>query len=75
MKQTTVIAIVLGILVLISAVQAFQLNGLKEKVVDGELSIGTASSGTPVASSGGSGSAPKELPKSLQDLPTMVGGC
>lgn len=74
MKQTTLIAIVLGILVLISVVQAFQLNGLKEKVAEGQLEVKSASSSTAVASSGTSRKT-ASLPASVKNLPKMVGGC
>jgi hypothetical protein len=75
MKYTTLIGIVLGVLVLISVVQALQLTGLKGKLSEGGVSV-KASTGSTVATSGDS--APKRtqaVPKSLQDLPTMVGGC
>ena len=35
MKQTTIVAIVLGVLVIVSAVQSFQLSKLKEKIAGG----------------------------------------
>lgn len=72
MKTTTIIAIVLGVLVLISAVQAFQLNGLKAKVEQGQVGFSSGGSATPLASGAGSGSG---VPPSLDDLPQMVGGC
>jgi len=79
MKATTIVAVILGILVLISVVQAFQLNSLKTKIKEGQLSVGSSSSKTtPLASSGGSGKpagSPASLPSSVKDLPQMVGGC
>jgi regulatory protein YycH of two-component signal transduction system YycFG len=75
MKQTTIVAVILAVLVLISVVQAFQLNSLKAKVSDGQLSVGSSSGKTPVASSGDSGKKTASLPSSIKDLPTMVGGC
>ena len=69
MKQTAIIAIILGVLLLVSAVQAYQLTTLKSKVAEGKLSVGSAPAG---ASSVGSGGA---VPKSIQNLPSMVGGC
>jgi len=68
MDKNVVIAIVLGALVLIAGVQAFQLFTLKNKLAEGSLSAGA----TPQA--GSSGSSP-QLPSSLQNLPSMVGGC
>ena len=75
MKSTTVVALILGVLVLISVVQAFQLNSLKSKVSEGQLSVGSSSVSTPVASSGDSGKKAASLPSSIKDLPQMVGGC
>jgi hypothetical protein len=68
MNKNVVIAIVLGALVLIAGVQAFQLFTLKTKLASGEISTGTPTQ------SGGSGSSP-QLPSNLQNLPNMVGGC
>ncbi len=76
MKSTTIVAIILGVLVLISVVQAFQLNSLKNKVVEGSLSVGSSGSKTVVAtSSGDSGKTTASLPASVKNLPQMVGGC
>ena len=80
MKTTTIITVILGILVLISVVQAFQLNSLKEKVSEGQLSVSSSgsSSGTAVSSSGSSSNSGKTtaaLPSSIKNLPQMVGGC
>ena len=72
MDKNVVIAIVLGALVLIAAVQAVQLFSLKDKLASG--SIGTASAGVAVQASGGGGGSPK-LPSNLENLPGMVGGC
>lgn len=76
MKQTAIVAIILGVLVLISVVQAFQLNSLKTKITEGGLSIKSAGGSTPLAaSSGDSGRATASLPSNIQNLPQMVGGC
>ena len=75
MKQTTIIAVVLGVLVLISVVQAFQLNSFKEKVAEGQVSLKSSSSSTSAASAGGSSKRTVSLPSSVKDLPQMVGGC
>ena len=67
MEQKTVIMIVLGVLVLIAAVQAYQFSELKTQLAGGSRSVSTvsapASSGSP------------QLPSNLQNLPQMVGGC
>ncbi len=70
MDKNVIIAIVLGVLVLVSVVQAFQLNTLKEKVSEGKLTIGKTSSS--VSTGSGSGAS---IPSNIQDLPSMVGGC
>lgn len=66
MDKNIIIAIVLGALVLVAAIQAVQLFGLKNKVQTGQVAA-TVQSG-PV---GGSPS----LPSNIQNLPNMVGGC
>ena len=76
MKQTTIVAIILGVLVLISALQAFQLNNLKENVETGGLKMGSGSSvATPLSSGGDSDKSVQSLPSSVKNLPKMVGGC
>ncbi|RMF55128.1 hypothetical protein D6745_03090 [Candidatus Woesearchaeota archaeon] len=73
-RKATFVAIILGLLVIISVVQAFQLNSLKEKVAEGEMKISSASS-TTSAAAGSSGRQTASLPSSIKDLPQMVGGC
>ncbi len=73
MDKNILIAVVLGLLVLISVVQAFQLNTLKDKVKEGKLTIGKASGS--VATGSGSSGGGAGLPSNIQDLPSMVGGC
>ena len=70
MKQTTIIAVVLGILVLISIIQAFQLFSMKAKITDSQLSLGGKKTSTPVVSAGQSSGTPD-----TSSLPQMVGGC
>jgi len=67
MNKNIVIAIVLGALVLIAAVQAVQLFTLKNKLAGGQISVGTPTQ------SGATGS--PQLPSSLAKLPSQVGGC
>ncbi len=69
MNKNAIIAIVLGVLVLIAAVQAWQLWGIKSKI-----STGGASLTAPIAA-GPSASGSPQLPSNLQNLPSMVGGC
>lgn len=65
MNRNILMVVLLMVLVIVSAVQAFQLNDLKGKVSSG--TIGKTVS--PVAvQSGASGN-------SINELPSMVGGC
>ncbi len=73
MKQTTIVAVVLGVLILVSAVQAVQLNALKDTISEGGLEVSTGTFSVPVASSGGKSTG--SLPSNIKDLPQMVGGC
>lgn len=81
MKQMTIFAVILGVLVLISAVQAVQLNDIKMKISKGDvgLSQGTntksQTSTTITSSQGSTTKKPSSLPSNVKDLPPMVGGC
>lgn len=69
MNKNLIITLVLGVLLLVSVVQAVQLNTLKTTIVDTDFStLATKSGSTPLGSGGGGAS-------SLDSLPTMVGGC
>jgi hypothetical protein len=69
MNKNVVIAVVLGALVLIAGIQAFQLFTIKDSLASGK--VGTSVS---TQSSGDAGGSPK-LPSNLENLPSMVGGC
>ncbi len=70
MEKQTWFVLLLAVLVLVALVQAFQLTGLKDKIVGG--SIATASkSVTPQAGS----SQPAKTQSGIDNLPSMVGGC
>ncbi len=74
MDQKIVISIILGVLVIISAVQAFQLYTLKEKIsTSGLKSVGIGGA-VPVAA-GGAPSGGAGAPSAAGGLPQMVGGC
>tara|TARA_Y100000310_G_scaffold340439_1_gene436245 strand:- start:11299 stop:11526 length:228 start_codon:yes stop_codon:yes gene_type:complete len=75
MNKQVIISIVLGVLILISVVQALQLNGIKGKISSGEFSTNSKSTSTPVASGGSSGGGSGAIPANINDLPQMVGGC
>ncbi len=69
-----IMAGVLLILVLVSAVQTYQLSTLGERVKSGSGSIiGAAAAASSGGSSNGGGAA--ALPGNLQNLPSQVGGC
>ena len=69
MDKNMVIAIVLGALVLIAGIQAFQLYSFKTSLANGQLSTSTPTQ------AGASSSGSPALPSNLENLPTMVGGC
>ena len=70
-NKNIVIAVVLGVLVLIAAIQAVQLFGLKSRIGSNAQ---TSTINTPVATGSGNGGG-AQLPSNLQNLPSMVGGC
>ncbi|MBI2580458.1 hypothetical protein HYV85_01485 [Candidatus Woesearchaeota archaeon] len=81
-EASKILPAVLIALVLVSAVQAFQLNSLKEKVESGTLSVSSGSKGAVSVGSGDGGSAVASsgsgstgAASSIADLPQMVGGC
>jgi hypothetical protein len=65
-KKLVIITIALGLLVILSGVQSFELVNLKEMVSDENINF---ASGSGPSSSGSS------LSENLANLPTMVGGC
>ena len=67
MNRNTLIVAVLVVLLLLTAVQAFQLSTLKTSISEGKVNVGGAA---PAAGAGGA-----SVPSSIQDLPSMVGGC
>ncbi|HIH14759.1 MAG: hypothetical protein QT08_C0009G0005 [archaeon GW2011_AR17] len=72
MNKNWIFAIVLGVLIIVSVVQAVQLSSIKESISEGELSTGSATSTTNTA---GSSSSSTSSSSSLSELPSMVGGC
>ena len=76
MKKTTVVAVILAVLVLISLVQAVQLGGLKTKLEGGNVKVSSSAGSSPVASGSSADSGrTAALPSSVSSLPQMVGGC
>jgi len=76
-NENTMVAVVLAVLVLVSLMQAFQLNAMSATLSQLQASAGS------VAQSSTSGSANAQqsgiqglsLPSGLQSLPQQVGGC
>ncbi len=74
-ELSKILPVILILLVLVSAVQAFQLNSMKEKLESGKVSVTKGAipagntNGNAEASSGAS------LPADIGNLPSMVGGC
>ncbi len=71
--KTVIMAVLVGLLVLVSAVQSFELMGLKSKLSDEGVSLSKASAKTTVGAQGSGGGS--SLSKNLDNLPSMVGGC
>ena len=72
-KKMIVMMVLVGILILVSAVQAVELVQLKGKISDESLSLGKAVQKTSIGSAAGSSGS--SLSKNLDNLPSMVGGC
>ena len=70
MNKTNILTIILLVLVIVSVVQAVQLTSLKIKLGSNDI---TTNSGTKVKSTASSGDV--AVPKSLDNLTQMVGGC
>ena len=72
-KKMIVMMVLVGVLVLVSAVQAVELMQLKGKLTDESLTLGKAAQKTSIGSSAGASGG--SLSKNLDNLPSMVGGC
>lgn len=68
MKAQTLVTVALVVLVVVYGIQTMQLVNIKEQVHTGNIKV-TSSSVNPQA-----GGQPA-VPKNLQNLPQMVGGC
>ncbi len=69
-KKELLVVVLIGVLVITVALQTLQLTGLsKSNVV-----VKTATGPAPATAASGGGAAPA-VPTSLQNLPSMVGGC
>jgi hypothetical protein len=76
MKREMILTVMLVVLVFVSAAQGFQLAELSGKVDEVSIEATSGSSASlKSGSSAGSSSSSGSLPSSLQNLPSMVGGC
>lgn len=76
MKQSSIIAIVLAVLIALAAVQGYQLTTLKSKLGKGsQISVNSASAQAAPLSTSGQEERTKPLPSNIENLPQMVGGC
>lgn len=71
MNTNLLLTILIGAMVLVSVLQAVQLFSLQSALASG-VSVGGGKS-VSASSTGSGGSA--QLPSSLENLPSMVGGC
>ncbi len=67
MKAQTLVTLALVVLVVVYGVQTMQLMNIKEQVSTGNVKV-SAGGVTPQAGQA-------QVPKNLQNLPDMVGGC
>ncbi|HIH38623.1 hypothetical protein J4460_01470 [Candidatus Woesearchaeota archaeon] len=72
MEQTTIIAVIIGLLIIVSGVQAVQLSTLKTTLSSEGYSL---KAGSPQRAPSSGGANTGALPSSIKDLPQMVGGC
>jgi hypothetical protein len=72
-NQTLILAIILGIFVFLSAIQAVQITSISQKIGSEGFVLGdskqTSYGSTPSPSS------KTNIPENIQELPQMVGGC
>ena len=70
-RKELLVVVLIGVLLITVALQTVQLAGLsKSNVV-----VKTASGAAPVVAASPGGGAAPAVPTSLQNLPSMVGGC
>lgn len=82
MESENMLAILLGLLIVVSAVQAYQLVNLKDAISSGSAAAASSapqaqySSGAQASNSAaGAPSASKQPLSALDNAPNMVGGC
>ena len=78
MKSEMLLSVLLGILIVVSAIQAYQLVNLKESISSGTVAVSSSSaqysSASPTQQSASAGNQ-QSVPSGLQNAPNMVGGC
>lgn len=68
MEKETIFAIIIGVLIVVSAIQAIQLVTLSKSIQTGTFKASTGSN-----TGGSTGNV--QVPSNLENLPGMVGGC
>lgn len=76
LSTNTLLTMLIGAMVLVSALQTLQLVTLTNALSTGRVAVGTgvAAASAPLVASGASGSS-NSGSGSLSNLPSMVGGC
>ena len=75
MDKTTVLTILVGAMVLVSALQTIQLFGLSSALSGAQIGGGSLGVAKAPATSGVKAPAAAGAGTSLKNLPSMVGGC
>ncbi len=68
MNKNMLLTVLIGVLIIVSALQTVQLMGITGVLSGGGASVSSVSSSVQKSAS-------SNLPSNLQDLPSMVGGC
>lgn len=69
MEKETIFAVIVGVLIVVSVIQAIQLVTLSKNIQAGIFKTSVSSSAS------GSTSGNMQVPSNLENLPGMVGGC
>ncbi len=73
MGKELFLIVVVVLLIVVAGVQAFELNSIKNSLSENGLKLSSSGSSVKVSSSTSVNA--NNLPKSLDNLPGMVGGC
>ena len=73
--KTSLTLVALALLVVVVVFQALQINDIKTRLAVGATLASTSSGSTTSPASASGAAAGSSVPSSLNDLPSMVGGC